>query len=182
MQFGVRSNSAARSVSDFIAAHFTHSGHFCTVATFGSLRNCKVPRPSSCRAMRTASSSLAQSAARYRALHRTTGSSLSGCSRYQEPLQELRSIASAGKRPINAARRREEGWQALQAWCPALRDRTRASSGMFEFGTKRTCPPRRCPLSEVKRTLISPLAYRFYEHTPWMELLRERNQSSPLIA
>src|SRR5262249_5659872 len=109
MQFGVRSNSAARSVSDFIAAHFTHSGHFCTAATFGSLRNCKVPRPSSWRAMRTASSSLTQSAARYRALHRTTGSSLSGCSRYQEPLQELRSIACATKRP---ARRREGGWQA----------------------------------------------------------------------
>src|SRR5215471_12693019 len=107
MQFGVRRNSAARSVSDFIAAHFTHSGHFCTAATFGSLRNCKVPRPSSCRAMRTASSSLAQSAARYRALHRTTGSSLSGCSRYREPLQELRSIACATKRPISAARRRE---------------------------------------------------------------------------
>src|ERR1700746_2357268 len=46
------------------------------------LRNCKVPRPSSWRAMRTASSSLAQSAARSRALHRTNGSSLSGCSRY----------------------------------------------------------------------------------------------------
>src|SRR5262244_374351 len=107
MQFDVRSNSTARSVSDFIAAHFTHSGHFCTAATFGSLRNCKVPRPSSCRAMRTASSSLAQSAARYRALHRTTGSSLSGCSRYQEPLQELRSIACATKRPISAVRRRE---------------------------------------------------------------------------
>jgi hypothetical protein len=116
MQFGVRSNSAARSVSDFIAAHFTHSGHFCTAATFGSLRNCKVPRPSSWRAMRTASSSLAQSVARYRALHRTTDSSLSGCSRYQEPLQELRSIACATKRPISAARRREGGWQALQVW------------------------------------------------------------------
>src|SRR5262249_47170140 len=105
MQFGVRSNSAAPSVSDFIAAHFTHSGHFCTAATLGSLRNCKVPRPSSWRAMRMASSSLVQSAARYRALHRTTGSSLSGCSRYHEPLQELRSIACATKRPISAVRR-----------------------------------------------------------------------------
>jgi hypothetical protein len=64
--------------------------------------------------MRTASSSQAQSAARYRALHRTAGSSLSGCSRYQEPLQELRSIACVTKRPISAARRREGGWQALQ--------------------------------------------------------------------
>src|SRR5215471_19171106 len=116
MQFGVRSNSAARSVSDFIAAHFTHSDHFCTAATFGSLRNCKVPRPSSWRAMRTASSSLAPSATRYRALHGTTGSSLSGCSRYQEPLQELRSIACATKRPISAVRRREGGLATLQVW------------------------------------------------------------------
>src|SRR5215468_9616179 len=34
MQFGVRSNSAARSVSDFIAAHFTHSGHFYAFRSF----------------------------------------------------------------------------------------------------------------------------------------------------
>ena len=127
-QFGTGSNSAARSVSGFTVAPFIHSDPFSTAATFGSRRDCRMHRPSSWTAMSTASSSLAQSAARYWAILRTTGSSLSRCSRRQQPLQDLRSIACAMKDPIS--RHAVAGdWQALQLFLPALQGRTRASSG-----------------------------------------------------